>query len=159
MTAVRGRPLVLCLSVMAFAGFMSLSVTAANQQTAAPPPPAEPLKGEAIRGCLAGSKLTHIDQDDSAPLPDPLAVTTIRVIRDQLKALHGHYVEVIGTLRNISGQETGLLVAESDKGRFYIGGGDTRLGEDLRVTSSRTPAIHAHTIRDLATECPARQPN
>jgi hypothetical protein len=160
MKAMRGRPRILCLSAtMAFAALVSSGVTAANQQAAPPPPPGQALKGVAIRGCLVGTKLTHIDQPDSAPaLPTVLTVTSIRVIRDQVKGLDGHYVEVIGALRNVPGQETGLLVAESDKGKFYIGGGDPRLGEDLRVSSSRPPTVHAHTIRDLAAACPAQPP-
>jgi hypothetical protein len=142
----------------AVAGIISLSVAQAAEQ-AAPPPQNQGLKGVAIRGCLVGSKLTHIDQDDSTPtLPDPLTVSSIRVIRSQVKALSGHQVEVIGSLRNIPGMETGFLVAESDKGKLYLGGGDPKLGEDLRVTSSAPPTVHAHTIRDLAQACTAGQP-
>ena len=160
MRATRGRSLFRYLpaTTMAVAGFMSLGLMAANRQAAAPAP-SQALKGVAIRGCLVGSKLTQISHDDSAPiLPDVLTVTSIRVIRDQVKGLNGHYIEVIGALRNVPGRETGLLVAESDTGRFYIGGGDPRLGEDLHVSSNRPPTVHAHTIRDLAAACPAPQP-
>jgi hypothetical protein len=145
-------------AAIATTGIISLSATETSQQAAAPPPQ-QALKGVAIRGCLVGSKLTHIDQDDSAPtLPNPLTVSSIRVIRSQVKALSGHQVEVIGSLRNIPGMETGFLVAESDKGRLYIGGGDPRLGEDLRAAPVGPPTVHAHTIRDLAPTCTASQP-
>jgi hypothetical protein len=52
---------------------------------------------------------------------------TAAVIRDQVKALNGHTVEVVGMLRGIPGQETGLLIADSDDVKIYLGGGDARL--------------------------------
>ena len=77
--------MMVALSAAMAAGIISFGVTEAREQAAAPPPgPA--LKGVAIRGCLVGSKLTQITHDDSAPtLPGVLTVTSIRVIRDQVK--------------------------------------------------------------------------
>jgi len=82
-----------------------------------------------------------------------LQITTIRVIRDQLKKLNGHQVELIGTLRAIPDQERGILVSGSDKAKVYVGGGDKNLGQDLTVSRNEPPTIHAHTIRDLAATC------
>lgn len=113
-------------------------------------------KGTVIRGCLTGSKLTHIDPDVATPnLPDILRVTSIRVIRSQVKALDGHQVEVIGTLSGIPGQDKSVLVADSDKAKVYVGGGDKNLGEDFGTGRIEPPTIHAHTIKDLADSCTA----
>src|SRR5262245_49963256 len=79
----------------------------AVQETPAPKP--QPAKGVVIRGCLTGSKLTHLDPQNLASpdvalkLPDTLKVTSIRVIRSQVKALNGHQVEITGSLRGIPG--------------------------------------------------------
>jgi hypothetical protein len=116
---------------------------------------AEP-KGVVIRGCLNGSKLTHIDPDDATlSVPDILRVTSLRVIRSQVKALDGHQVEVIGTLSGIPGQDKSVLVADSDKARLYVGGGDKNLGEDFGTARSEPPTIHARTIKDVAASCTA----
>ena len=120
-------PVTVATAMIAGAAFPSAD---AIQEQAAPPK-AQPAKGVVIRGCLTGTKLTHIDPENLDPrltLPDTLKVTSIRVIRDQVKALNGHQVEVIGALRGIPGLDTGLLVVDSDKGKLYLGGGDTRLG-------------------------------
>src|SRR5215510_533939 len=113
----------------------------------------------AIRGCLTRSKLTHVDSKDPIPLelPDVLRVTSIRVIRSQVKALDGHEVEVIGTLRGIPGQENGILIADSDKARVFIGGADRSLGEDL-APFRESPTINAYTIKDLGPSCASAQP-
>jgi hypothetical protein len=114
---------------------------------------ARPLKGITIRGCLNDSKLTHVEPaDPGAPFPDSLGVSVIRAIRDQLKALNGHQVELIGTVEGVGPQQGGgILVAESDNAKFYLGGGDPSLGEDLRRRVP--PTFYAHTIRDLAPAC------
>src|SRR5262245_41033860 len=98
--------------------------TEAIQEKAAPK--SQPSKGVVIRGCLTASKLTHVDPQNLAAdlvlkLPDTLKVTSIRVIRDQVKALNGHQVEITGALRGIPGMGTGILVADSDNGKLYIG--------------------------------------
>src|SRR5262249_50281043 len=103
------------------AGLAFTGIQAQQPPAAAPKPQA--LKGTAVRGCLVGSKLTQLEIEEGWPtLPDSLRVTSIRVIRSQLKALNGHRVELIGTLQGIPGMDKGLLVADSDKGKFYIGG-------------------------------------
>ena len=128
-------------------------------QPPAPPATADANGRVAIRGCLAGSKLTHLEPQGTiaVQLPETLFVTSIRVIRDQVKALDKHQVEVIGTLRGIPGQETGILVAGSDKGRVYIGGGDPRLGQDLAPGTQPAPGIQAYTIKDIGSTCSAGQ--
>ena len=135
--------------------FMSGQTT---QEPATAPKP-QALKGVVIRGCLTGSKLTHIEPaDPSLSLPDRLRVTSIKVIRSQVKALDGHQVELIGLLRGIPGQETGLLVVDSDKGKVYFGGGDPNLGQDLGPARAEPPTIHANTIKDVAPSCTMPQP-
>ena len=127
-----------------------------TQEPATAPKP-QSLKGVVIRGCLTGSKLTHIEPGDpSLTLPDRLRVTSIKVIRSQVKALDGHQVELVGLLRGIPGHEPGLLVAESDKGKVYLGGGDPNLGQDLASARAEPPTIHANTIKDVAPACTAR---
>jgi hypothetical protein len=150
------------LSVFAVAVTLSLHV-GAHAMAQAPsaqttPAKSEPVKGVAIVGCLTGTKLTQIEPPEGAPgLPDTLRVTTIRVIRDQLKPLNGHRVELIGALRNIPDQEKGILVSDSDKAKVYVGGGDKNLGSDLAVSHNDPPTIHASTIRDLAPSCANKQ--
>ena len=135
---------------------IALSVTVAtvegDQQPAAP---AQNDGRVTIRGCLTGSKLTHLEPQGTIPLqlPETLFVTSIRVIRDQVKALDKHQVEVIGTLHGIPGQETGLLVAGSDKAKIYLGGGDPRLGQDLAPGTQPAPGIQAYTIKDVGPMC------
>ena len=135
---------------------MALTSGQTPQEPPTAPKPQAP-KGVVIRGCLTGSKLTHIEPaDPSLTLPDRLRVTSIKVIRSQVKALDGHQVELVGLLRGIPGQETGLLVAESDKGKVYLGGGDPNLGQDLGSARAEPPTIHANTIKDVAPACTAR---
>jgi hypothetical protein len=87
-----------------------------------------------------------------------LRVTSIRVIRDQVKALNGHQVEVTGALRGIPGMETGVLVADSDNAKLYLGGADPKLGSDLSVTRNEPPTIHAQMIKGVAERCAAGPP-
>jgi hypothetical protein len=139
-----------------FAATIVLAASPGVLSASAPqePAPAQPLKGIAVRGCLSGSRLTHVEPaDPGAPLPAALGVAGIRAIRGQLKALNGHQVELIGTVEGVRPQN-GILVAESDKARFYLGGGDPRLGEDLRRTVPAT--FYAHTVKDLAATCAAQ---
>jgi hypothetical protein len=82
-----------------------------------------------------------------------LKVTSIRVIRDQVKALNGHQVEVTGSLRAIPGMETGILVADSDNAKLYLGGADPKLGSDLNVARNEPPTIHAQMIKGVAESC------
>jgi hypothetical protein len=130
-----------------------------QSQPAPQPDPAIKLqrpKSTIIRGCLTGSKLTHIEpvqlDDASANIPDVLRVSSIRVIRSQVKALNGHTVELIGTLRGIRDQERGLLVGESGAGRVYIGGAPKNLGDE-RAERIEPPTMHANTIKDIAPAC------
>jgi hypothetical protein len=143
---------------IAAAGSIVLAAAAPTQQPAVAAP--QRPKGVVIRGCLAGSKLTQIDPlDVTLPLPGTLKVRSIRVIRGQVKALDGHTVEVIGTLRGIPGQETGVLVVDSDHGKLYLGGGDERLGQDLVPPSQEPPTIYAQMIKNVADTCSAHPPD
>jgi hypothetical protein len=115
--------------------------------------PAKP-KGVVIRGCLTGWTLTHLDPDDATlNIPDKLRVKSLRVIRDQVTALNGHQVEVIGSLSGIPGQSRSVLVTDSDKAKLYIGGGDKNLGEDLGVDRNEPPTVYARTIKEVAEKC------
>jgi len=122
------------------------------------PVKAKPTNTVVVRGCLNGSTVRHIETDDLRPnVPDKLRVRVDRVIRGQLKALDGHQVELNGTMRGIPGEETGILVADSDNGKVYLGGGDPNLGNDL-VTGNQPPTVYAKTIKDIAPSCPAFKP-
>jgi hypothetical protein len=148
----------------AVALIISGAVTAlgAVQETTAPK--SQPRSGLVIRGCLTGSTLIHVDPQTQLPadlqlkLPDKLTVTSIRVIRSQVKALNGHLVEVTGALRGIPGIETGLLLADSGNAKIYLGGGDPNLGSDHRVARYESPTIHAQMIKDIAAACDAAPP-
>src|SRR5262245_32847534 len=100
MDASRSRRRTLAaVSAIAAAASLVWTTAGAAEQTA--PTPQRP-KGVVIRGCLTGSKLTHLDFENvTVQLPDTLRVRNSRVIRDQVKALNGHTVEVVGTLRGI----------------------------------------------------------
>ena len=80
-------------------------------------------------------------------------VKSLRVIRDQVTALNGHQVEVIGSLSGIPGQSRSVLVTDSDKAKLYIGGGDKNLGEDLGVDRNEPPTVYARTIKEVAEKC------
>ena len=139
------------VAAVVLASALPITIDAAQQS--------EPRKGVVIRGCLTGSKLTHIDPRSELPadvavkLPDTLTVTSIRVIRDQVKALNGHQVEVTGALRGVPGVETGLLVAESGNVKVYLGGADPALGSDLSVARYNAPTIYAQMIIEVAAAC------
>ncbi|HMF94704.1 MAG TPA: hypothetical protein VKE96_10430 [Vicinamibacterales bacterium] len=150
------------LAAIALVASVSLTAVDAVQETAPPKP--QPRKGVVVRGCLTGSKLTHIDPQTQLPadlelkLPDTLTVASIRVIRDQVKALNGHQVEVTGALRGIPGMETGILVADSNNAKIYLGGGDPKLGSDLSVARYEPPTIDAQMIKDVAAACDSIPP-
>lgn len=147
------------MTIAMVASLASSATTRAMQQpTPAAAAKPQPTKGVVIRGCLIGSKLTHIDpQDPTLNVPDILRVSSIRVIRSQVKALDGHQVELIGTLRGIPGQEHGLLLADSGNAKVYIGGGDKSVGEDLGTERIEPTTMHAHTIKDIAPTCSTGQ--
>jgi len=150
MTATNSRG----VSAAAIALAASLGIVSAPQAQGQAPAGAQPLKGMAVRGCLTGGRLTHVEPVDSnLPFPDSLGVNGIRAIRSQLKALKGHQVELIGSVEGVGQQASGILVAESDKGRFSLGGGDPNLGEDFR--RNVPPTFYAHTVRDIAPTCAA----
>jgi hypothetical protein len=146
-----------CVSAVTIALTASLCIVSATpaQGPAPAPAAAQLLKGIAVRGCLTGGRLTHVEPSDSdTPYPDSLGVNGIRAIRSQLKALKGHQVELIGSVEGVGQQKNGILVADSDKGRLYIGGGDPSLGEDFR--RNVPPTFYAHTVRDIAPTCAAQ---
>lgn len=157
-----GLTSVACAMFVALAATTPQAVRAVPQQqpdtAAAAPKPQQPGKA-VIRGCLTGSKLTHIDpiepQNAASVIPDNLKVTSLRVIRDQVKALDGHEVEVIGTLRGIPALEQGVLLSDSPSAKVYVGGGDKNLGEDLHTARVEPPTIYVRTIKDLAEKCTA----
>src|SRR5262249_6223918 len=104
---------------------------------------------------LEGSRLTQIEPVDSdAPFPASLGVNAIRAIRSQLKASNGHQVELVGTVEGLGPENNGILVGAADKTKFYLGGGDPSLGEDLRRVVP--PTFYAHTIRNVAPTCAAQ---
>ena len=150
------RLVVPAVAAVVLASALLTTVDAAQQS--------EPRKGVVIRGCLSGSKLTHIDPRSDLPadlalkLPDRLRVTSIKVIRDQVKALNGHQVEITGALRGIPGMETGMLLTESGNAKIYLGGGDPTLGSDLSVARSEPPTIYAQMISDVAAVCDSVSP-
>lgn len=158
MRTIASTPATLAI-LLAFLTLTSVAAQA-SPQTPAASSSTKPQKGTVIRGCLTGSKLSHIDPDDATlQLPDVLRVSSIRVIRSQVKALDGHQVEVIGTLRGIPGQDKGLVVAQNDKAKLVIGGNDKTLGEDLGTERIEPPTIHVNTIKDLAEKCTAPPPS
>src|SRR5262249_42754052 len=97
-----------------------------------------------------------LSADLELKIPDRLKVTSIRVIRDQVKALNGHQVEITGSLRSIPGMETGLLVLDSDSGKFYLGG-DPKMGSDTSPRRNEPPTINAQMIKDVAEKCAGQQ--
>jgi hypothetical protein len=118
-------------------------------------PSAKLPKDISIRGCLMGSRITQIEPVESgAAFPESLGVTGIRVIRSQLKELRGHQVELIGTAEGVGRQTSGILIADSGTMKFYIGGGDPGLGEDLRRVVP--PTFYVHTIKNIAPTCAAQ---
>jgi len=142
------------IAVSAFyaaAAVLGAQTTPPPQAVTAPTP--QRSSDVSIRGCLTGAKLTQLESDSKLNLPDTLAVSSIKVIRNQVKAMSGHRVELIGRLEGVPGQETGTLIASSDRAKLYLGSGDPNLGSDLGVGRPETPGIYANTIKDLAPTC------
>jgi hypothetical protein len=140
--------------------FLSLASAAAAQTPAAANGQAKPTQDIVVRGCLHGSTLTQSEPQTppSLELPEKLRVASIKVIRDQVKALDGHQVELTGILHGVPGVENGVRVSDSDKMKVYVGGGDSNLGEDQDMLRNEQPTMHARTIKDLAPTCPAAKP-
>jgi hypothetical protein len=149
------------LSLLAALLLATVSIAAQSQ----PPAPADakpkptPMHDLVVRGCLDGTTLTQIEpQTPPLKLPEKLKVASIKVIRDQVKALDGHRVELTGILHGVPGVENGVLVSDSDKMKVYVGGGDSNLGEDQDMLRNERPTMHARTIKDLAPACAAAPP-
>ena len=149
-TRVRGVVFAAIGTIGAMAGPV-FGAAQANQAAAKPQP-----KGVVIRGCLTGEKLSRIEPQNveaavELKVPDVLRVTSIKVIRDQVKALNGHQVEVTGALVGIPGLEKGLLVVDSPNGKLYFGGSDPDA-----VSRKEPPTIHAELIKDIASTWPGQ---
>jgi hypothetical protein len=143
------------LSIVITIAAMS-SVAAAQDPTPqepAPSPKPQPVNNHVIRGCLKGSTLTDIEPAPPLKLPEKLRVASTRVIRDQVKALSRHQVEVTGALFGVPGVEQGILIGDSGVAKVYVGGGDPNLGQDLVVNRNDPPTIRATMIKDVAPSC------
>lgn len=127
--------------------------TPKTQEPAASPQP-QPNK-YVIRGCLTGSTLTEIEPPPPPlKLPEKLRVTSTRTIRDQVKGLKGHRVELTGALFGVPGVQEGILISDPSAAvRVYIGGADPNLGQDLVVNQNSSPTIRATMIKDVAPAC------
>jgi hypothetical protein len=138
---------------------LSIASIAAAQSQAPAASQSKPTQDLAVRGCLRGSTLMQIEpQMPALKLPEKLRVASFKVIRDQVKALDGHQVEVTGILHGVPGVENGVRVSDSDKMKVYVGGGDSTLGEDQDMLRNEQPTMHARTIKDLAPACPTQTP-
>jgi hypothetical protein len=158
----RARPRRIVVVSILSAVLAGLTLTAAPREQDAATKPATPKGSAVIRGCLTGGKLIHIEpiepQDHALKIPDNLKVGSLRVLRDQVKGLDGHQVEIIGTLRGIPGMDQGVPLTDSQSSpKVYIGGADKNLGEDLHPERSEPPTIYAKTIKDLAPECESKK--
>src|SRR5262245_53932538 len=101
--------------------------TSPTQEPAASSQP-RPTNKYVIRGCLTGSSLTNIEPTPPPlKLPEKLRVVTTRTIRDQVKALNGHQVELTGGLFGVPGVEEGILINDSGAVRVFLGGADPNL--------------------------------
>jgi len=126
-------------------------------QEPAPSPKPQSTNKVVIRGCLTRSTLTDIEPTPPPlKLPEKLRVAGTRTIRDQVKALSGHQVELTGALFGVPGVEQGTLIGNSDSVKVYVGGGDPNLGQDLVVNPNDPPTIRATVIKDLASACAHR---
>ena len=151
-------------SLSLFAAFLlataSIAAQAQQQAPADAKPKPTPMHDLVVRGCLEGTTLTQVEaqtppQTPPLTLPEKLKVASINVIRDQVKALDGHQVELTGILHGVPGVENGVLVSDSDKMKVYVGGGNSNLGEDQDMLRNERPTMHARTIKDLAPACAA----
>jgi len=125
-------------------------------QAQAPAPKPQPINKYVIRGCLKGSTLTSIEPAPPLKLPEKLRIASPRTIRDQVKSLSGHQVEVTGALFGVAGVEEGILIGDSGAAKVYVGGADPNLGEDLVVRRNDPPTIRATMIKDVAAACTHR---
>jgi hypothetical protein len=149
------------LSIIVTTAAMSSAAAArgpiAQTQEAGPSPRTQPTNQHVVRGCLNGSALTDIEPaSPPVTFPEKLRVTSPRVIRDQVKALTGHRVELTGALFGVPGVEEGALIADSGAVKIYIGGRDPNITDDLLVNANDPPSIRATMIRDLAPTCAQR---
>jgi hypothetical protein len=151
------RILSMAITVAAMSSAAAAQDPATPAQEPAPSPKPPPANTHVIRGCLNGSTLTDIEPaPPPLKLPEKLRVSSPRTIRDQVKALSGHQVEVTGALFGVPGVEEGILIGDSGAARVYIGGGDPNLGQDLVVNRNDPPTIRATVIKDVAAACARR---
>src|SRR5262245_19021110 len=141
------------LFVITIAAMSSAAVaqdsTQPSQEPAASPPP-RPTNNYVIRGCLSGSTLTDIEPTPPPlKLPEKLRVVSTRTIRDQVKTLSGHHVELTGALSGVPGVEEGILISDSGAVRVFLGGADPNLGQDLVVNQNKHPTVRALMIKDV----------
>ncbi len=149
------------LSLLAAFLLATASIAAQSQPQAAADakPKPTPMRDLVVRGCLEGTTLTQIEpQTPPLTFPKRLKVASINVIRDQVKALDGHRVELTGILHGVPGVENGVLISDADKMKVYVGGGDSNLGEDQDMLRNERPTMHARTIKDLAPVCATATP-
>ena len=100
------------LSLLAAFLLATASIAAQSQPQAAADakPKPTPMRDPVVRGCLEGTTLTQIEpQTPPLAFPERLKVASINVIRDQVKALDGHRVELTGILHGVPGVENGVL--------------------------------------------------
>jgi hypothetical protein len=116
----------------------------------------QPTNKYVIRGCLTGSTLTDLEATPPLKLPEKLKVASTRTIRDQVKGLNGHQVELTGALFGVPGVEEGILIGDSGAAKVYIGGGDPNLGQDLVVNRNDPPTIRVTMIKDVTPACAHR---
>jgi hypothetical protein len=153
--AWRVLPIVLTITAMGTIARAQDS-TPRTQEPAASAKP-KPVNKYVVRGCLIGSTLTDLEPaPPPLKLPEKLQVSSTRTIRDQVKALSGHQVEVTGALFGVAGVEEGILIGDSAGAKVYLGGGDPNLGQDLAVNRSDSPTIRATMIKDVASACTHR---
>lgn len=150
------RLLLLLITIVATSSAVAAQdVTSSTQEPAAAPQP-RPTNRYVIRGCLTKSTLTDIEPLPPLKLPEKLRVTSTRIIRDQVKALSGHQVELTGPLFGVPGVAEGILISDSGTVRVYLGGADPNLGQDLVVNQNSPPTIRATMIKDVASGCTQR---
>jgi hypothetical protein len=149
-----GRILSIVITIAAIGAAAAAQDPTPTQESPSPRP--QPSNKYAIRGCLNGSTLTDIEPTPPPlKLPEKFRVTSTRTIRDQVKALSGHQVEVTGALFGVPGVEEGILIGDNGVTRIYIGGADPNLGQDL-VINRNDPTIRATMIKDVAPACAHR---
>jgi len=150
------RIFVLAVAIAAMSWTAAQDSTAPTQEAGAAPQ-AQQTNKYVVRGCLIKSTLTDIEPPPPPlKLPEKLRVTSTRTIRDQVKALNGHQVELTGALFGVAGVQEGILLSDSGAVRVYLGGADPNLGQDLAVNQNNQPMIRATMIKDVASACVSR---